>query len=227
MFADGDDRESKLRVHEIKRAQLLVRPVDAAKLAATIVAALKQPDRRDAYDTRIINAFLESFRETLEHYFGTPPQLGKCALKTPQSNPKVYLSAIIGFTGEKVKGSLALSFDRAILVKVGGHIFANNPVHLDDNMLADMAGEMSNQVCGGVKIKLAKIGLRVMIGLLKVVVGVGHRIMHIVKNPGLWVPVDFQGDKCGIEFCMDRNNEPLPEQPVAADDAAGGEVLLF
>lgn len=227
VLADEADRETKARLAEIKQAKLLLMPVTPQQLGEALIASLKQPDHRDAYDARIINAFLDAFRETLEHYFGNPPKLGKFGVKAAQANTKVYLSAIISFTGEKVKGSLALSFDRAILIKLAGHIFANQKIQLDENILADMAGEMSNQVCGGVKSKFSKLGLRVMIGLPKVVVGEGHRVVHIVKNPVLWLPVEYAGDRCAIEFCMDRNNEPLPAEPAGQEDATGGDVMLF
>ena len=97
-----------------------------------------------------------------------------------------------------------------------------------DESLADLAGEIANQVCGALKLAVAKLGLKVIIGLPKVVTGVGHGIIHLVKNPVMVVPVMQGRGRCTLEFCMSRTTaEDLKSETEAASDLQSGALVLF
>jgi chemotaxis protein CheX len=224
LVADAD-RETKQRAEKIGDVKVIADTTDTDALVKAIIAAIPKPTTANssAYDVRIINTFIAATSSIFKSYLGASPTIGKPTIKKTDIAVG-YISGLIDFTGVGVRGSMAISLQKSLMPIFLSKILPGSAV-TDDSMI-DLAGELSNQICGAVKINLAKVGVRVMIGLPKVVLGKDHRITHIVKNPTLILEVRFGQELCTVEFCMMKtNDEPLKE--TETNDMEGGSAILF
>jgi chemotaxis protein CheX len=222
------DAAVQARAAQISGAQLLVGPQGAADVVQALLQALERGRKApsvESYDVRIINAFISAVSETIGFYVPGAPVVGKPRVKpgdAPQPGP---ISSVISFTGEKVKGSMAINFDRETLRLVAVQALPGVDASTDP-ALADLAGELANQVCGAVKSQLLKLGLKTMIGLPKVIIGERHLLIHVVKNPVISMPLEVAKHAAALEFCMTKNDEPLDE-PAADESMQAGDAVLF
>lgn len=223
MLVADTDRETKARVEKMGDIKVLGDMSDPDTLLKAIIAALPKSANSGAYDVRIINAFMTATSSIFQSYLGANPTIGKPTIKR-NDVAAGYVSGLIDFTGVGVRGSMAISLQKTLIPLFLSKILPGSPV--TDESMIDLSGELSNQICGAVKINLAKVGVRVMIGLPKVVLGKDHRIIHIVKNPTLILDVRYGQDYCTVEFCMMKtNDEPLQE--TQTNDMEGGSAVLF
>ena len=225
LIVGSSDRETLARAGQIGVAACLVAPVSPEEVIKKVTGLLPVTAPEAAYDVRLINAFLTSVSGIFLAYFGIEPQLGKASVKKSE-RALGYMSTLIDFTGSGIRGSMAISFEHHFLVALAQKIFQGATVDLADAALADLAGEMGNQICGAVKLHIGKLGLKVMIGLPKVVIGKEHSIHHVVKNPTLILQVKQGEDRCSVEFCMSKAAAEVIEE-TANNDAQGGDILLF
>lgn len=226
LLVDSLNDEVVKRAAQVKISSILAKPVPAEEVVRRLIAPAAPKPKGASYDVRIINAFVGSVQEVFRHYFQTDPTFGKPAIKANE-NQIGFLSSLIGFHGDTAKGSVGMSFEKPILKEFAKKFFPDGNFDASDASFADMAGELCNQVSGAVKIKLAQLGMNVTIGLPKIVIGEEHRIIHIVKNPVIIMQVQQGNTRCSIEFCMIKNDDPIVEKAPGADEAKGGDVLLF
>jgi len=218
------DRETRQRAEKMADVKVIGDISDANALFKVIQASFhKTPASTGAYDVRIINSFIVATASIFKSYLGSNPTVGKPTLKR-HDVAAGYVSGLIDFSGIGVRGSMAISLQKGLLPQFQAKILPGSPI--TDESMIDLTGELSNQICGAVKINLAKIGLKVMIGLPKVVIGKDHRIIHIVKNPTLVMEVKHGQDSCTVEFCMMKTeDEPIKE--TETNDMEGGSAILF
>lgn len=227
------DLEAAKRAVKIGVALLLQKPIAANALAKQLTdAAAQQRKAKDpgTYDVRLINAFSGALQEVLAFHFGAPPTLGKPQVKKGEAFPGVALTATMSFSGDKVMGSIGLGCEPGFLLALGRKIFGPELQAKDfsEQMQIDLAAESCNQVSGAAKTALTALGLKIMIGLPKVIAGAGHKVIHVLNNPVLWIPATAAGARCYMEFCMTRvAKEDIVEAGPVEGDAKGGDVLLF
>lgn len=217
------DDTSAERCKELKVDRVFAKPFDAKEVMRAVrnlVDAKKEkpsPSKaqggKSPYDVKVINAILSAIREVMESHLGTALEIQKPHLKG-QDQETSAISAIISLTGNSVQGSMALVFDRPYLELLHHKMNAEFGIPVTDEGLYDLAGEMCNQVSGRVKINLAKLGLKILIGLPKVVVGKGYIVQTKTSNPALVIPFLADGKRCLAEFCFTRTlAEELPVEP--------------
>jgi CheY-specific phosphatase CheX len=99
-------------------------------------------------------------------------------------------------------------------------------VQLDKEMIADLMGEMCNQVCGRLKVAFGELGIKSNIGLPEVVMGENHVVVHKVQSPVLCVPLKIAGSALEVELCLIPRSSSFAVDESKAETAVSG-VLLF
>lgn len=211
----NDDGGAKLAA-QIGNVKYLAKPVDTQALVKTALETINVAAKPRSYDVRILNCFLDATMEVFEFYFSVKPEMGKPTIKADRKATG-YASGLIGFTGNGFQGSLSITAKKALTNALVHKMLPEVPSTIDDMMIADLIGELANQICGKVKINLSKIGVKVMIGLPKVVLGENHSIIHQVHNPVVSLPIKIVNDECSVEFCMgDGAEQEINEEEGAA-----------
>ncbi len=220
------DDATVARAKALRVSEVVEKPLDFAVLAQRIHKRLDDGAKPPSYDARIINTFVESASEIYEYYFKAKPDRGRPGIKAAGTPARGAISGLIGFTGDGFVGSMALSVNVPFIKGLAEAVFPGMDVKLDNEIAADMVGEMCNQVLGTVKTKFAKLGRKVALGLPKVVIGKNHVIYHTVKNPVLFIPIGKGNVGCDIEFCLDQRTIKINEAE-HEEHKEGGSVMLF
>jgi chemotaxis protein CheX len=224
LIAKDIEKDHVTRAAQIGITDLLLKPVVPDEVISKMLAHFKADNSGKTYDTRIINAFVASVNEVLEFYFGEKPKLGKPTLKK-EEKAQGYVSGLIGISGKAVQGSMSITSPAEFILELAGKIFAGQPVERNDQLMADLAGELCNQVVGKVKIALAKLGIKIQIGLPEVVIGKDHVVIHRARNPVITIPIKVGTSQTVVEFCFAPGVDEGIDESKAEASAEG--VMLF
>ena len=67
------------------------------------------------------------------------------------------VSGLIGMVGDDITGSLSITFETSVALKVMQNMLGEQLEKVNDDV-ADMVGEITNMICGGAKNELGKLG---------------------------------------------------------------------
>ena len=217
----------------VKQHNMLVVPYaeDPKKVFPTILQKIKKSDK-NPYDAKVINAITVCIAETIAAQLGKAPEMGGPTIKATTLSLGDF-STIIALSGEDSRGSIAISFQEELLKLLGLKFLEGQEFEYDQKLLEDLAGEMGNLLCGNIKLKLSNLGIKVMIGLPKVVHGKGHSIRHMVSNRVIMIVFTHahlgQQVKGSVEFCFVAAEGGLDAEAsnTPSGDGNGGNILLF
>ena len=215
------------RAEGLRLVETLQKPINASELSRTVVNHVDAINRPLTYDTNIINVFLNAAAEVYEFYFGKQPKRGRPGIKMQASPARGAVTGLISFVGDGFVGSIAISVNVPFIKGIAHNVFQDGQIHLDKDLAADLIGETCNQVLGAVKLKFGDMGVRITIGLPKVIVGRNHTINHKVNNPVLFIPIGEDKVGCDLEFCLDQNSVAPKEVTTQPEQHSSGSVLLF
>jgi CheY-like chemotaxis protein len=222
----GDaDPSTRARAMSLKVDQFCTKPADLTELEKTIRIDHERRNRKVVYDVRVINAFIEAAAEIYEFYFQQVPSRGKVSILPKTQPSRGYVTGLIALTAETFVGSMGLNLPSAVVKKLGEILFAGMAATLDDAMIADITGEMCNQILGKVKFNFAKLGIKVIIGLPKVIMGEGHVVMHTVQNPVISIPMGKDNMVFELQFCLSQQQIKLGSSEDA--EVPASSVILF
>jgi CheY-specific phosphatase CheX len=163
----------------------------------------------------LITSYIELSTVELLHDIGAEFTL------TPHTDWLPDTAAIIGYAGEGVAGSLCLSTSHDCLTELAK--LGNT------QMSEDWLGELSNQLLGRVKRRLAPHGASFSLGTPVVITGERLRLtQNIRKNKALLVCLESKIGRVEIWFEIEfRGGFLLCEQPKEDGSLIEGEALLF
>ncbi|MBF0441058.1 MAG: response regulator [Oligoflexales bacterium] len=187
----------------------LTKPFTAQDLTdaiKNIASKDKNQGKKSGYDPRLVKCFVIATKEVVEYYLKKPANVEKPIQKNT-NEACGFISSIITFSGRNIMGSMSLTFDKKFLPVLAKEVFMGEKVTLDEDLLKDLAGEINNQIMGKAKMNLIKLGFSMDLGLPSVIVGEKHTITHKTKNPIVMIPIDCDGSKCVVEFCMAEGAE--------------------
>jgi CheY-specific phosphatase CheX/ActR/RegA family two-component response regulator len=199
-------------------------PFELKTLVDKLAQGINPPKKASGYDVRLINCFLDAIREVMVFYLGGTTQIGKPGLKSAAES-NAYVTGLIAFNGQGQMGSMSLSFDLKSISHLAKKVFGQDDIKLDPAGIADLAGELCNQVLGRTKANFLNLGLKMQIGLPEVVVGEKHVVFHKTNNPVITVLVTHPDASCGMEFSIGEGVEE-DIAPAEAEASASG-VILF
>lgn len=223
----GDlDPSVEARAQALRVNRFIVKPFNMNDLEKSITKDFAQPPAQLTYDTKIVNVFLDAAAEIYHFYFSQQPQRGKLSVREPGEAEKGFCTGLIAFSGNGFAGSLGLGMTKPFVKQLSDVLFAGMNVSFDPEFLADVTGEMSNQIIGKVKINFAKIGIPITIGLPEVIMGDNHMIQHRVANPLVTVPIGRQDAVFELQFVLSQRDVKVASDHRHAD-VPTANVMLF
>ncbi len=151
-------------------------------------------------DARLINPFVSAMVNALETMLEVSPVRGTPYLKN-ENLTQGDISAVIGFAGAKVRGSVAISFPTPVALRIYSLMMGEKVYRLTDEV-QDVVGELANIVAGGAKSELANDGLTFNISIPTVVVGKGHSLGTKRDVPVMVIPFDIGKHRFVMEVSM-------------------------
>ncbi len=153
-------------------------------------------------NVEFVNPFLESILGVLQTMASTKATQGKLFLKGDK-NAKGDVTGLIGLTGEKAKGSLAITFSETAILSIASRMLGEPITSLDDSV-ADCVGEITNIVTGGAKKLLSEKGYTFELALPTTIIGKGHTITHNTTGKVICVPFETDAGTFVVEVCFDE-----------------------
>ena len=112
------------------------------------------------------------------------------------------VSGLIGMVGPKTKGSLSITFEKSLALRIMQRMLGEKSKVIDDEVI-DMVGEITNMVSGGAKKELSKKGFDFDMATPVVVSGTNHIINHMHEGHIIIIPFSSDSGKAFIEICFD------------------------
>lgn len=133
-----------------------------------------------------INPFLESLLNVLSTMAQTEATHKSPTLKN-SNVAKGDVTGIIGMVGNKVKGSLSITFSEAAVLDITCNMLGEKLTSIDETV-TDMVGEITNMVTGGAKRILADAGHDFNMATPTVIAGKDHEIHHHCQGKVIQIP---------------------------------------
>jgi chemotaxis protein CheX len=112
------------------------------------------------------------------------------------------ISGLIGMVGPKTKGSLSITFEKSLSLRIMQRMLGEKREEIDEEVI-DMVGEITNMVSGGAKNELSKKGYEFDMATPMIVSGASHTIDHIHDGQVIIIPFSSDSGKAFIEICFD------------------------
>lgn len=153
-------------------------------------------------NVEFINPFIAALVNVLKTMAQTELTPGKPKKKTEEI-ASGDVSGLIGMVGDKVKGSLSITFDESLALEIMNRMLGEKPDSIDTEV-TDMVGEITNMICGGAKSELADKGYDFGMATPIVVAGKNHTINHQVDGPKMILPFTSDIGNAYLEICFDK-----------------------
>jgi len=150
----------------------------------------------------LVEALKESVKEVIGTYTGVEPVFKKQFLREDEVSFG-EVSAVLGVTGQKVKGVFIVSFSKEVLFKIVSALFGSAPSEINSEVV-DTAGEMANMICGAFRRRFEKQGITLAASTPSLITGKGHHIQPLCKSPNLVLLFALEGHPLVVEFCLDK-----------------------
>ena len=153
-------------------------------------------------DVGIINPFLKSTLEVTRSMAQLEATLGKPFLKTNQTS-QGEVTGLIELASSHNRGSLAITFSKDALLLVYQRMLGETLAELDESTF-DLAGEITNMVCGGAKQRLSAKGLEFNLTRPTMLTGALHEVQHLGTGPVVTMALQLEQGSIYIEVCLNR-----------------------
>jgi chemotaxis protein CheX len=153
-------------------------------------------------DVKLINPFVEALIEVTESMAQMSGHIGKPTLKQDVKALGI-VSGFIKLNNANTKGSLSISFSEPVLLSIYEKMLGETLVQLDESAY-DLAGEITNMVCGGAKRRLSEQGLSFDLATPEIYKGAGHDILHLDNRPVVLLAINMEMGNIFIEVCLNR-----------------------
>jgi len=152
-----------------------------------------------------VRPFIDSVVKTMEMMLGETPTTKRPYLKGQQPNWG-DVSGIVGFAGERVVGSVAISLPEKSALSIYEAMMGEeiNDVTID---VQDSIGELTNIVAGNAKTVFSNQSLHFNITVPSVIVGKHHNISYKDGDLVLVIPFDMSGTPFVLELLVKVLNE--------------------
>lgn len=149
-----------------------------------------------------VNPFIAGLLNVLETMAQTKLTPGKP--KKKQDDRAIGdVSGLIGMVGPGIRGSMSLTFDESLALKIMERMVGETHASLNEDV-ADMVGEITNMICGSAKRDLAEKGYEFGMATPIVVSGKQHTISHQVDGPKIILPFQSETGMAHLEICFDK-----------------------
>ncbi len=153
-------------------------------------------------EAKFINPVLTSMITVISTMAQIQPKPGKPVLKTDDVARGV-VTGIIAMQGERARGSLAISFPKAVILDLARRILSEERSDVDE-VTCDLTGEITNMVMGGAKAIFAEAGYDFGMEQPDVLSGPDHLVEHSVLGPKILLPFLTESGEFYVEICFEQ-----------------------
>lgn len=153
-------------------------------------------------NVKFINPFLDSFLNVVNTMASMQLTPSKPQLKHDEM-AMGDVSGLIGMVGEQAKGSLSITFEKKLVLKIMENMLGESPANINEEV-CDMVGEITNMVAGGTKNMLGEQGFDFEMATPVVVSGKEHSITHITVGKKIIMPFNSLHGRAFIEICFEE-----------------------
>ncbi len=147
-----------------------------------------------------VNPFLNATLNVLSTMANLQAEPGEISLKHDEI-ALGDITGIIEMSGEKVNGTLAISFSEGVVFEVTKRMLGDIVTEINDTV-TDLVGEFTNMITGGAKKPLSERGYKFDMAIPSVLSGKDHYVHHPVKGPTIVVPFSTGAGDLYIELCF-------------------------
>ena len=152
-----------------------------------------------------INPFLESLLNVLSTMAQTDASHATPSIKN-NSIAKGDVTGIIGMVGNKVIGSLSITFTKEAAIDITNKMLGEKLTEVDDTV-TDLVGEITNMVTGGAKRILADAGHDFDMATPTVIAGKDHEIHHQCEGRIIQIPFKSEKGAFFVEISFEERAE--------------------
>ena len=149
-----------------------------------------------------INPFIAALINVLQTMAQTELVPGKPKKKS-DNQAKGDISGLIGMVGDKIQGSMSISFDEGLVLEIMDKMLGEKPDTIDFDV-KDKVGEITNMICGGAKNELDQKGYDFGMATPVVVSGKNHTINHQVDGKKMVMPFSHVSGNLYLEMCFNK-----------------------
>lgn len=168
------------------------------------------------FDANFINPFLSAARKVLKVQCFMEITPDKPHLKKA-TDPLLLgdVSGIITINSETFTGTLAISMNEQIFIKIVGNMLGEEITQIEEKNV-DLVGELSNMILGQAKIELMALGYTIQSALPSCVWGKDHKIKHFGGGQCIVLPFNTECGKLYIEIMTSNSALESKKSPTAA-----------
>jgi chemotaxis protein CheX len=156
-------------------------------------------------NVEFINPFLKSLLNVLSTMAQTEATHSQPSIKT-NTVAKGDVTGIIGMVGNKVIGSLSITFTKSAALDITNKMLGEKITEIDDTV-TDLVGEVTNMVTGGAKRLLADIGHDFDMATPTVIAGANHEIHHQCQGRIIQIPFKSKSGAFFVEISFEERAE--------------------
>jgi chemotaxis protein CheX len=149
-----------------------------------------------------INPFIAALMNVLQTMAQTELVPGKPKKKS-DNQAKGDISGLIGMVGDKIQGSMSISFDEGLVLEIMDKMLGEKTDVINSD-IQDMVGEITNMICGGAKNELDQKGYDFGMATPVVVSGKNHTINHQVDGKKMVMPFSHASGNLYLEMCFNK-----------------------
>ena len=177
-------------------------------------------EAKDAFREQLIDALCEllgEYRGRLDHW---------AEAACPEISEHDRVAGIVGFAADQFVGSIAIMAAPSAIASLLPEALV--AVASDESVIEDWVGELSNQLLGRAKNKLAAMGLSFKLATPTVVGGSRLRLVQAESNASEWMCVDSSSGRLYVMLEFRGNVDFEWAEDIGRRNAAAeGEVRLF
>ncbi len=153
-------------------------------------------------NVEFVNPILVSILNVLSTMAKIDAKPGRPAVKQGDVS-RGDVTGIIGMTGSKARGSIAISFPEPVILDIAKRMLNEEPAGVDATV-TDLVGEIINMVSGGAKKLLGDQGYDFDMALPAVVSGKNHVVDHKSRGPKIILPFTVDTGVFFVEICFEN-----------------------
>ena len=147
----------------------------------------------------IAKSFIKATTEVLGTMARITPVAGKPYVKK-NTVARGDVSGVIGLTGDKV-GTISVTFTQSCILGILRNMLGEDIENVIKDT-QDAVGELTNMISGKSRQLLSETGLTIHAATPTVILGKGHTIYHISKEPIMAIPFTTDHGEFTVEFCF-------------------------
>lgn len=181
---------------------VLFTPLTDEGVRMAVQKAMRPVGKETTLDVRLVNPFVQSAIEVLSTMANTQIVRKEVLLK---KDYRMFgdVSAVIGIMGEKIEGSVAVTFHEELAHTIVGRMLGMEGNTLSSEEVHDGLGELVNMISGKAKTSLSTVdGLQFNLALPTIVTGIGHEIAHRPGTPCLVIVFEAEDMPFAVQVAI-------------------------